>query len=89
MDQNTDKDSYGSEALRIPSVELLFGLVFWRGNGQFLSLTNVSSISIKRRDTSPVFFNGAICMKNPKWPCGWHVPVRQDLFERCYLQRAG
>lgn len=55
MNQNADRDSYGSEALRIPSMELLFVLESWRGYGQFLSLTNVSYISSKRRDMSPIF----------------------------------
>lgn len=68
----TDKrDSYGSEALSIPSMGLLMLLEFWRGDGQSLSLANVS------------------LRQQHKKGSGCQVPVRQDRFERGYLQRAG
>lgn len=42
MTWNADRDSYRSEALRIPSMEPLFVLVFCREHGQVLSVSHVS-----------------------------------------------
>lgn len=44
-----DRDSYGSGALRIPSMGLLMVLEFCRGYGRFLSLANVSHISSTKK----------------------------------------
>lgn len=52
MTWNADRDSYRSEALRIPSMEPLFVLVFWREHGQVLSVTH-GSYSSSRGDMSP------------------------------------
>lgn len=86
MIRNTDRDSYGSEALRIPSMELLFIFVFWSGHGQVLSVTNGSHISNRM---SPIFKFQLSMHERCGERSGWRVPVKQGQPECCYLQCAG